>query len=70
MNGLRRQFLITREANIIVLLKRGMKVESCNDNLRDVTEHVKCKVRSSKCSDLRYFFPPVSHGVGTNNVSY
>ena len=46
VKGLRRQFLITQETNIIVLLKRGMKVGSCNDNLRDVTEHVKCKVRS------------------------
>ena len=43
--GLRRQFLMTRETNIIVLLKRGEKVDMCNDTFQDVTEHVKCKVK-------------------------
>merc|ERR1712212_928533 len=41
--GLRRQFLVTPETNIIVLLKRGEKVRMCNNVFRDVTEHVKCK---------------------------
>ena len=44
VKGLRRQFLMTPEANIIVLLKRGEKVDSCNNVFRDVTEHMKCKV--------------------------
>ena len=43
-NGLRRQFLMTPETNIIVLLARGQKVDTCNDVFRDVTERVKCKV--------------------------
>merc|ERR1719378_1737150 len=43
VKGLRRQFLMTPETNIIVLLERGKKVDTCNDNFRDVTEHVKCK---------------------------
>ena len=43
--GLRRQFLVTPETNIIVLLKRGEKVGMCNNVFRDVTEHVKCKVK-------------------------
>jgi len=42
-NGLRRQFLMTPETNIIVLLARGQKVDTCNDVFRDVTERVKCK---------------------------
>ena len=36
---------MTRETNIIVLLKRGEKVDMCNDTFQDVTEHVKCKVK-------------------------
>merc|ERR1719385_351578 len=43
VKGLRRQFLVTPETNIIVLLERGKKVDTCNDVFRDVTEHVKCK---------------------------
>merc|ERR1719378_300016 len=43
VKGLRRQFLVTPDTNIIVLLERGKKVDTCNDNFRDVTEHVKCK---------------------------
>ena len=44
VKGLRRQFLMTPDRKIIVLLKRGEKVDSCNNVFRDVTEHVKCKV--------------------------
>merc|ERR1719295_2430968 len=43
VKGLRRQFLMTPETNIIVLLERGKKVDTCNNVFRDVTEHVKCK---------------------------
>jgi len=43
VKGLRRQFLVTPETNIIVLLERGKKIGTCNDVFRDVTEHVKCK---------------------------
>ena len=45
VKGLRRQFLVTPETNIIVLLERGKKVDTCNNVFRDVTEHVKCKVK-------------------------
>jgi len=43
VKGLRRQFLVTPETNIIVLLERGKKIGTCNDVFRDVTEKVKCK---------------------------
>ena len=45
--GLRRQFLMTNNSNIIVLLEKGKKVTSCNNTLNDVTERVKCKVSSA-----------------------
>ena len=45
--GLRRQFLMTNNSNIIVLLEKGKKVTSCNNTLNDMTERVKCKVSSA-----------------------
>lgn len=55
--GLRRQFLMMNETNIIVLLERGKKVTSCNNILNDVTESVKCKVSTSHTISSATFQP-------------
>merc|ERR1719318_1860639 len=41
--GIRRQFLMTPQTNVVVFLKQGMKVESCNNTFNDITSKVRCK---------------------------
>ena len=54
---------MTNTTNIIVLLKRGKKVTSCNNILNDVTERVKCKVNFHQSFSYQQLFQPVN-GVG------
>jgi hypothetical protein len=51
--GVRRQFLMTKETNIVLFLEQGKKVASCNNNFNDITADVKCKVRSAPTSLAR-----------------
>jgi len=41
--GIRRQFLMTPQTNIVVFLEQGKKVTSCNNTFNDVTSKVRCK---------------------------
>ena len=42
--GIRRQFLMTPQTNVVVFLEQGKKVTSCNNTFNDITSKVRCKV--------------------------
>merc|ERR1712212_901024 len=41
--GIRRQFLMTPQTNVVVFLEQGKKVTSCNNTFNDITSKVRCK---------------------------
>jgi len=41
--GIRRQFLMTPQTNVVVFLETGKKVTSCNNTFNDITSKVRCK---------------------------
>jgi hypothetical protein len=41
--GIRRQFLMTPQTNVVVFLEQGKKVASCNNTFNDITSKVRCK---------------------------
>jgi len=41
--GIRRQFLMTPQTNVVVFLEQGKKVTSCNNVFNDITSKVRCK---------------------------
>merc|ERR1712200_384095 len=41
--GIRRQFLMTPQTNVVVFLELGKKVTSCNNVFNDITSKVRCK---------------------------
>merc|ERR1712117_212342 len=41
--GIRRQFLMTPQTNVVVFLEKGKKVPSCNNVFNDITSKVRCK---------------------------
>jgi len=41
--GIRRQFLMTPQTNVVVFLESGKKVTSCNNTFNDITSKVRCK---------------------------